>query len=126
MKLLTLTLPAIMGMLCTMTFFSTCKSSKKISKKDLTFIITLKKKQESSYLEKEYSNYNPTNIKKSNLTLNQYRVHFSVTEKEEKRLVEQLKNDTKVVEFSISTNSGIKIQSSKNEKSSKVSPVKKN
>jgi len=126
MKLFSLLLTAVLAVFLSIMFFSSCKTSKNVSKKNLSMIVLLKKKQDGSYFQKEYSAYNPSNVKKSNRTLNQYRVNFNCTEKEETELLKKLKDDSKVIEFSISQNTTPKIQSSKNQRSVKTSPIRKN
>lgn len=88
--------------------FVSCDTTKKMEKEDLTLIVLLQKKETGDYLQKTYSDYQPTNIKRSNRTLNQYRVQFNCTAAETKTLLQKLENDPQVVKFSNSQKASTK------------------
>jgi len=99
-----------------------CKTSKKNSKSDLSITILLEDGQGGSYIQKRYARFEPTGVKKSNRTLNEYRANFNLTKGEETELLEKLGTDPKVIKHTLSTKAGINIMSGKSRKSTKAKP----
>jgi len=106
--------------------FSSCKTSKDAGKQDFILFLLLEERLDASYLESNYIDYKPTDIVRSNRTLNQYRTKFNCSEKQGVELLKRLETDAKVVEITKADKSGVEIQSGTNQKSSKVGPIRKN
>lgn len=126
MKLLSSVLTFFSAMVFVAAALTSCDTTKNMSKQNVTMIVLLQKKYDGTYLEETYSIYKPSDIKKSNRTLNQYRVKFNCTAIEEAELLKKLKDDPKVIEFSKTSKDGLNIQSGTNQKSSKTTSIRKN
>lgn len=93
---------AILLIIVSLTFG--CGTTKNVVKEDMTLIVLLEKGKNGTYLEKNYSDYQPVNIKRANRTLNQYRVQFSCTTTEAKTLMQQLEDDPQVLKITSKNN----------------------
>ena len=105
---------------------SSCKTPESISKEDLNLLLLLEKGKTAAYVQKKYVDFKPSSVRKANRTLNEYRANFSTTKKEEVDLLKKLEEDPIVLKVTISRRGGVDVQSSTNQKSSKVPPIKKN
>lgn len=116
------------ALFATLFIFLGCKTSKNTLNKESTMILLLAKNQQDTYISQNYAAYKPSQIKKINRTLNQYRVKFSYSNSIEEQLLQQLKEDSNVLEFKMSEEGGkgTNIQSGTNKKSAKTKPIIKN
>lgn len=103
-----------------------CKTTKELPKEDLTLIVLLKKGQNADYLQTAYVDFSPFDIKKSNRTLNEYRVKFNCTAKQKEAVLKKMQNDNMVEKMRISESTGTGIQSNTNQNHSTTSPKEKN
>ena len=125
MKLPVYTIATGLALFFTIVLFTNCKSIKRHSPQDLTATVLLKKQQDATYIKGNYEKFNPSDIKKSNRTLNQYRVKFTCSKTKKNQLLKKLKKDAEIIEFKINSKTNTNIQSGSNKKHSKVSPIKK-
>ncbi|MEO1517336.1 MAG: hypothetical protein AAFV95_20080 [Bacteroidota bacterium] len=119
--------PLAFFLLCCMAMgsLSSCSASKKATQNH-AFLIVLKKELTSVHIIEQYKIYNPSAVKRSNRTLNQYRAVFTLTSKKKQQLLERMAADPKIVEVEEIKQGGIDIQSGSNQKSSKTGPIRKN
>lgn len=100
-----------------------CKSTKTPIAMDQVLLITLKDNLSGKYISENYQTYSPSEIKRSNKTLNQYRAIFNCNEDNFNRLQEKLSSDDKVTNYK-NQKSDNDIQTGKNDKRVKTKPIK--
>jgi len=107
-------------------FFSfSCNRTKTLAIENYILVITLEDNLSGKYISENYQMYSPSEIKRSNKTLNQYQVNFSCSNAMFSKLQNELANDISVVKLD-SQNSTNKIQSGKNDKFGKSKPIRNN
>jgi len=99
-----------------------CNRTKIPVANDNTLMLTLKDHLSGKYIYNSYERYSPSNVRKSNKTLNQYEVTFSCNNAKYLTLQDELTNDDNVIKFNQS--SSTKIQSGTNDKFGKSKPIR--
>ncbi|MFT4665564.1 MAG: hypothetical protein ACI9XB_002520 [Gammaproteobacteria bacterium] len=103
--------------------FSSCNTTKEATaRQSIVMTLLLENGKTGEYITTTYADYNPSNVKPSSRSQNQYRVFFSCTAKEKVELIKALEADLLVLTATISESEGVEIQSSKNQKSAKARP----
>ena len=88
-----------------------------------TMNLELEKMLTADYVAKKYNQYKPSNMKRSNKTLNQYAVTFNCSKSDFAQLQTLLKNDSNI-KIVRKTNQPT-TQSSKSTKNAKTKPIRK-
>lgn|GEM_PF-3280277 len=102
-----------------------CKTSKKAVVAYSTYNITLSKGLTGEYFTKVYGQYNPQAAKRSNKTLNEYRVQFTLNLEQQQNMLIEMSDDVNI-ELITAANSGeTSVTSGTNSGSGKVTINKK-
>ncbi len=106
-----------------------CNASKtantnEVSSKIHNLYLTLEKGQTGKYITNKYAEWTPSNILKSNKTLNQYQVSFSCSDEKLTNLKALLERDPSVTDYSDAAFSDTKVQSGTNNKHAKTKSIR--
>lgn len=88
-----------------------CKSSKELQEEHV-ILIMLKDKLSGDYISSGYETFQPSTVKPSNKTLNQYRAIFSCSDTEKDKLMLMLSNDPNIISVNQENKNSPTIQSS--------------
>lgn len=103
---------------------SCCNRNVYTIEKDSFAIVLLEENLDEDYILKSYTDFVLHSVKKSSKSQNQYQCHFTVSDKQLGKLLDQLSKDENIIHYDILEITDSKATNSTNDNYNKTGPIK--